>query len=298
MRDSVPRSVARLLPLFVAAWVGAACDVTVGLQGRMVEREKKDFQVSGVPDLTLVTFDGSVEIRAWDRPQVSLEVEKRASSKEALGRIQVNASQSGNRIDVEVRYADQERRHFGFSGNRSAQLIVSVPRQVNIEARTGDGSVSIERVSGRLRLETGDGGIKVTEVNGDLRAHTGDGSMALDRIDGRVDAETGDGTISVSGRLEAVRLQSGDGSVRLRADTGSRMADNWEIHTGDGSVGVELPSSFDAEIDAHADDGSVSVHELEVKGDITKNSVRGQLGGGGRTMRVTSGGGSITISSK
>jgi DUF4097 and DUF4098 domain-containing protein YvlB len=296
MSHPLPASLARLLPLLVTAWVAAACDVTVGMQGRAVERETKDFPVSGVPDLTLVTFDGSIEIRAWDRPEVSIEIEKHASSKEALGQIHVNATQSGNRISVEVRDAEQERRHFGFSGNRSARLIVSVPRQVNIEARSGDGSVAIERVNGRVRLETGDGSIKVTEINGELRAHTGDGSMTLERVDGRVDAETGDGTISVSGRLEAVRLQTGDGSVRLRADSGSRMADTWEIHTGDGSVGLELPASLDADIDAHANDGSVSVHDLDVKGDVTKSAVRGQLGAGGRTMRVTSGGGSITIS--
>ncbi len=297
MTISVPASAARLLPLFAAAWFAVACDVTVGMQGgRMTEREKRDFRVSGVPELTLATFDGSIEIRAWDQPQVSVEIEKQASSKDALGQIQVNASQSGNHIDVEVRYADQERSHFGLSRNRSARLIVSVPRQADIEARSGDGSVSIERINGRVRLETDDGSIKVTEINGDVRAHTGDGSMTLERVDGRVDAETGDGAILVSGRLQGVRLQSGDGSVRLRVDSGSRMADNWEIHTGDGSVGLELPSSFDAEIDAHADDGSVAVHELDVKGDISKNSVRGQIGAGGRTMRITTGGGSITIS--
>ncbi len=289
---------ARLLPLLASASLAAACDVTIGMQGRFTERETKDFQVSGVPDLNLVTFDGSIEVRAWDRSDVSVEVEKHASSKEALGQIQVNASQSGNRITVEVRYPEQERQHFSFSGNRSARLIVSVPRQTNIDAHSGDGSVSIERVNGRVRLDTGDGSIRVTEVNGEVRVHTGDGSMTLARVDGRVDAETGDGTISVSGRFEAVRLKTGDGTVRVRADTGSRMAENWEIDTGDGSVGLELPSSFDAGIDAHSNDGSVAVHDLDVKGDVTmtKSSVRGQIGAGGPTIRVTSGSGSITIS--
>jgi DUF4097 and DUF4098 domain-containing protein YvlB len=287
----------RLLPILAAAWLAAACDVTIGLEsGRFVEREKKDFQVTGTPDLTLSTFDGSVEIRAWDRPEVSVEVEKRGGNKQQVDEIEVKASQSGNRITIDVVSPGHGRTHFGFSSSRSARLIVSVPRQANLDARTGDGSITIERINGRVQLTTGDGSVKVTEVAGELRAHTGDGSIVLDRVDGRVDADTGDGSIALNGKLEGVRLRTGDGSVRLRADTGSRMGDDWDVHTGDGSVTLELPEPFDADIDAHTGDGTIAIQALGVKGDVSKNTVRGQIGSGGHSLRVTSGDGTIRIS--
>jgi len=297
MSISLRACAARLVLVLAAGWLAAGCDVTIGLDSaRFVEREKKDFQVSGTPDLVLSTFDGSIEIRAWDRSEVSVEIEKRGSNKQAVDQIEVKATQSGNRITVEVRYPDQGRPHFGFSASRSARLIVSVPREANVDARTGDGSIAIERISGKVQLNTGDGNVKVTEVTGDLRAHTGDGSITLDRVDGRVDADTGDGSVALNGKLEGVRLRTGDGNVRLRADNGSRMTDDWDIHTGDGSVTLELPDPFDADLDARTGDGGVTVHSVSVKGDVSRHTVRGQIGAGGRTLRVTSGDGAITIS--
>lgn len=297
MNMSISSRVARAGLVLAAGCLAAACDITIDSHSlRYVEREKKEFQVSGAPDVVLSTFDGSVEIRAWDRSEVSVEIEKRGADKRAVDQIEVKAGQSGNRVTVEVRQPDQAARHFGFSVSRSARLIVSVPRESNVDAHTGDGSMTVERVSGKVRLDTGDGSLHASELAGELRAHTGDGSVTLDRVDGRVDADTGDGSVTLNGRLEGVRVKTGDGSVRVRAGGGSRMADDWDIHTGDGSVTLELPEPFDAELDAHTGDGSVSVGSVSVKGEVTKNSVRGQMGTGGRSLRVSSGDGAITIS--
>jgi DUF4097 and DUF4098 domain-containing protein YvlB len=284
--------------VLVAACLAAGCDVTVGLDSaRYLEREKKDFQVSGTPDLVLNTFDGSIEIRSWDRPEVSVEIEKRGANKRAVDEIKVTSAQAGNRITIEVKPPDDRHIRIGFSMSRSARLIVSVPRETNIEARSGDGAISIDRVTGRLQLNTGDGSIKVVDTAGELRVHTGDGTVSLEGADGRLDIETGDGSVALDGKLEALRLRTGDGTVRVRAENGSKMTDDWEIRSGDGSVRLELPEPFDAELDAHSGDGRVSVSDLTVKGEVSRNAVRGQLGAGGRSLRViASGDGSIRIS--
>ena len=54
---------------------------------------------------------------------------------------------------------------WGFNQSASAKLIVSVPQQTNLVARSGDGSIKIERVAGRLELSTGDGSIRASEVD-------------------------------------------------------------------------------------------------------------------------------------
>ena len=298
MHTSVRSLAAPLIAVLASAGLAAGCDVSVGLQSnglRFVEREKKDFQVSGTPDIVLTTFDGAIEIRAWDRSEVSIEIEKRGANKDAVDQIEVKATQSGNRITLEVRQRG-EGTHFGFSVSRSARLVASVPRQANVDAHTGDGTIAIERVAGKLKLDTGDGSVKATEIAGELRVHTGDGSLTLERVDGRIDADTGDGSITLDGRLEGVRVRTGDGSVRVRAGTGSRMADDWDIHTGDGSVTIDVPEPFDADLDAHTGDGGVSVSSLTIKGEVSKNAVRGQIGAGGRSLRVSTGDGGITIS--
>ena len=161
MTTRLASAATRLMPVLAAAWLAAACDVTIGLDAaRFVDREKKDFQVSGTPDLVLSTFDGSIEIRAWDRPEVSVEIEKRGADKRATDQIEVKATQSGNQISVEVRAPEQGRPHIGFNRSRSARLIVSVPIQTNLDARTGDliweyhvGADIAPRVTGCLLVE-------------------------------------------------------------------------------------------------------------------------------------------------
>ena len=38
------------------------------------------------PDLTVITFDGSIEIRPWDKTEVQVVVEKRGRDKEDIDR--------------------------------------------------------------------------------------------------------------------------------------------------------------------------------------------------------------------
>ncbi len=298
MRTTVRSSAAPLAVILASAWLGAGCDVTVGVHSnglRYVERETKDFQVTGTPDVTLSTFDGAIEVRAWDRSEVSIEIEKRGANKEAVAQIAVKATQTGNRITLDVQRPNEG--SFGFStSSLSARVIASVPRQANVEARSNDGALSIERVAGTATLETRDGGVKAIETSGDLRVHTGDGAITLQRVDGRINADTIDGSIALDGRLEGVRLKTSDGSIRVRAGAGSRMTDDWNIETADGSVTIDVPEPFDADLDAHTGDGTVSVGTVGVKGEVSRRSVRGQIGAGGRSLRVATGDGGITIS--
>ena len=76
---------------------------------RYVDRQDKRFTVSGTPDVSLSTFDGSIEIRPWDRSEVLVTVEKHARDKADADAIEVHAEQNGNRIVVEVRRDKSQR---------------------------------------------------------------------------------------------------------------------------------------------------------------------------------------------
>ena len=78
-----------------------------------------------------------------------------------------------------------------------------MPRDGNVAAKSGDGSIRIEHVRGRLELRTGDGSIRATDIGGQLTLATGDGSVTLDDVDGDLDVDTGDGSVSVAGKLGA-----------------------------------------------------------------------------------------------
>ena len=286
---------------FVLAAAGASgCVVSVDSQGQIV-REEKRFSLEGVPDLHLSTFDGSIELRSTDQREVVIEIEKRGATKEDVDALQVTSAQEGNRIDVEVKRPRTETfSGFGFHHSSSARLVVSVPQRADITARTGDGSIRIDGLNGKIDLHTGDGSIRAANLIGDLRLHTGDGSITVERSEGTLDLDTGDGGVDVSGKLTAVKMHSGDGSITYRAEPGTVMTDGWEITTGDGGVALYLPSDFGADVDARTGDGSIAndVHvKSDVEGDRSENrrSLRGRLGSGGKLLRIRTGDGSIRL---
>jgi hypothetical protein len=278
---------------------GGCVDIVGSDFNKYVERVERRYQVSGTPDVAVSTFDGSIEIRAWDKEEVEVVVEKRAASKEAAADILISAEQrDGNRITVNV--TAERASHFGihFHNSRSARLIVSAPAKSNIFAKSGDGAIDITRISGSLELRSGDGSIKGTDLGGEVRAHTGDGAITLEGVSGKLDVDTGDGSVRANGKLTSVRVRSGDGAINVRANGGSAAESDWDITTGDGSVTLELPDGFDAELDAHTGDGGIEMRGItlsNVSGTIGRNSVRGRLGSGGHNVRVRTGDGSISL---
>ena len=288
------------LALMLAAPAASGCVVNVDSQGQIV-REEKRFTVKGVPDLRVATFDGSIEIRSWDSPDVMVEVEKRGPTREAVDALEIKTSQDGNRIELEVKRPRTETfTGFGLHRSASARLIVSLPRRSDLIARTGDGSIRLDNVNGRIELRTGDGSIRASDVSGDMTMNTGDGSVTVDRAEGRLALETGDGGVSVAGRLAAVKMHTGDGSILYRAEPGSTMAEDWDISTGDGTVSLYLSPDFGAEIDAHTGDGAIR-NELDIVGasagadETDRRTVRGRLGSGGKLLRIRTGDGSIRL---
>ncbi len=292
------KSILPLVALAAALPIGLAGCVVVDSQGH-ITREEKRFTVTGPPDLRLTTFDGAIEIRSGEGKTVVVEIEKRGPTREAINELKVETKQDGDRIEVEVKKPSHEVFFFGVGRlSRNAKLIVTMPRDGNVVARSGDGSIRIEHVHGRLELRTGDGSIRATDISGQLTLASGDGSISLDDVAGDLDVETGDGSVSVAGNLAGVKLHTGDGSITFRAAPGSAMKSDWSVTTGDGGVAVYLPSGFGAELDAHTGDGSIrSDLDLATDGDRDKErrTLKGRLGAGGKTLRIRTGDGSIRL---
>jgi hypothetical protein len=303
-------SITRIVPvtlLSAGVLLGAGCRLDVDGQA-YIEREQKRFPVEGaaaVADLDLKTFSGRIEIVSWDRPEVLVEIEKRGEDKEAVSKITVTSDQKASKISVDVRHPGRTTFvGIGHFTSPSARLIVSVPRKCNIIARSGDGSIVLERVEGSIDLRTDDGTIRVLESKGTLLAESRDGSMTLDDVNGHVEARTNDGAVRVSGTPSVLRVRTGDGSVSLRIRDGATMTDDWMVTTNDGSVTVELPKDFNAMIDADpGSDGRVrselALSNVTGAGADTKRRERGamngQLGAGGKLFTLRTGDGTIRL---
>jgi DUF4097 and DUF4098 domain-containing protein YvlB len=293
------KSVLSALAALSAAGTLSAC-VVVDSQAH-ITREEKRFTVSGVPDLTLTTFDGAIEVRsAGDAKTIVVEIEKRGATQEGVDQLRIETKQDGNQITIEVKRPSREIAFFGVGSTPTAKLIVTMPREGNVTAKSGDGSIKIEEVHGRLDLRTGDGSIRGRDIGGQVTVATGDGAVTLDGANGDLDVDTGDGGVAITGTLGTVKLHTGDGAITLRAAAGTRMTGDWSLTTGDGSVSLYLPSDFSAELDARSGDGSIR-NELTAERDSGESSgrhdLRTRLGAGGKTLRIRTSDGSIRLKS-
>jgi len=190
----------------------------------------------------------------------------------------VQEHQTGNSVEIEVRYPHHNV-NFGWSGSgHRVDIVVQMPRQGNVNLRTGDGNVELADLKGTMNL------------------HTGDGSETLDRIDGKLHASTGDGHIRANGRFDELELKTGDGHLDAVAHQGSTMGANWRLQSGDGSVSLELPPDLSADVDLHTGDGHIDLEmPVTAEGKIRPNEIHGKLNGGGSLLTIHTGDGSIHL---
>jgi DUF4097 and DUF4098 domain-containing protein YvlB len=184
-----------------------------------------------------------------------------------------------------------------FGGNhKSLRVEVGVPRDLDLNVRTSDGNVTALGVSGKIQFDTGDGNVTASNIKGDIRIHTGDGHIEGHNFDGSLDADTGDGNLRIDGRFDALALKTGDGSIEAQVGSGSKLANSWNLHSGDGHITLRVPSDLNAMLDAHTGDGSITLDiPIQVSGSLSHSSVRGKLNAGGPTLAISSGDGSIHI---
>ncbi len=239
------------------------------------EEWSKTYNVSGKPDLRIETSDANIRVTTWDQNTIEAKV---ITSRYKIGEggIHVEEHQTGNSVEIEVRYP-----HHNFNiewGQHRVDIVIQMPREGNVNLRSGDGKIELANLKGAMDL------------------HTGDGSEELDAVDGRLHATTGDGHIRATGRFDELELKTGDGHVDVSARKGSTLAANWRLETGDGSVSLELPPDLSADVDLHTSDGHIDLDmPVTAEGKIRTNEIRGKINGGGSLLTIRTGDGSIHL---
>lgn len=254
---------------------------------------EKTYRVGGRPALAVHTDDGSVTVETWNRPAIGVRIVTSGLKIGPRG-LRVSDEANGDRVTIE---AHEPRWSFSIGSTlRSIRVNVSVPRGTDLDIGTGDGSVVLDHTEGPTRIRTGDGSITAQGVKGDLGFQTGDGTIHGTDLEGRLVAETGDGSIRISGSFTKLDVETGDGSIDAAAETGPGPRTGWRFVTGDGSLVLRIPEDFKADLDAHTGDGGISLDfPIEVSGTFTHTTVQGTLNGGGPSLQLKSGNGSIRL---
>jgi hypothetical protein len=299
-----------------AARLGIACATILAAAtlapGARAEEWTKSYSVSGRAQVRVDTNDGAVRIATGESKQVEFRVIYEGY--ELNKNLHIDSRQDGDSVQLNARVTG----HWGFSwgrGRRGPRIEVRMPKDADLQIDTGDGSVETQPIKGHVKIHTGDGSVRVQAIDGDvdidtgdgsitvegakgdIRLHTGDGHIDARNLDGRVDANSGDGHIKIDGRLDALNVKTGDGSIDARVEPGSKLSGGWSIRTGDGSVDMVLPADLQANIDASTNDGHISLGiPVTVEGTFSNSQIHGKMNGGGQSLTIHTGDGSIRLS--
>lgn len=242
----------------------------------------------------------------------------------------ITITHEGNVVTVRA-HGESTGRRWPWHGRTSvdATYTVTVPKSFDADLRTGSGCIAASGLIGTVKAETSGGKLMFEELRGALNGNTSGGSVEVKRCtgpltvstsggaiaaaggSGRIDARTSGGSIAVQdfsgdtnvetsgGRLTLLNIngsiigRTSGGSVR--ATLAAPVPGDVRLETSAGSIEVAIPTSAALQIDAVASAGRVST-ELPISGERTdRESLRGTLNGGGRSLRLRSGAGSIRI---
>jgi len=176
--------------------------------------------------------------------RTTFSVEENRRGRDWLDRLLEVAT--GDRIEVRGR-------DFGGAVEMWADVRIQVPRDGELIAHVGAGSMAARGVRGDLALNVRSGEVQAEDVQGSLVADTGSGEVRVSRVRGELTVDTGSGEVDVQDVAEAenVLVDTGSGSVAvsgikagtLKVDTGSGSVDLadvdvrvLDVDTGSGGV--------------------------------------------------------------
>lgn len=215
--------------LLLAGWLlalGAPPDTTVAL--RRGDR------------VVVQNLSGSVEVQAWDRPELAVEgwgeelvnlgVE-RSGERLLVG----STDRKGRGLDVEVRLRVPPWASLEIRGR---ELDVTVTgTQSDLQVHTVEGTITASRVSGVVTLTTVDGEILVEDATGKVSARSRGEDVTLRRVRGDVEAHSGSGDVVLEEMAaSSLRAETLDGDMRFEGSL-SRSGSYWfSVHDGDADL--------------------------------------------------------------
>lgn len=251
-------------------------------ESRRVEYVSKTFAVNngGVPNIVIETFDGRIAVHRWDKPEVKLTAVKSAQDDYEMRGISLKTDVSKGDILIAADFDKTFSREINFNGQKIlsnsalAEIEVYVPRNVNLQASSGDGDIRLYGISGDLNLATKDGAIEVEKAQGRLRAITDDGQIDIKNFKGEATIVSGDGQINLDGRFTqlAARTKDGEISLALASDVNAFIETNSESVSNKDGLAI-----------------------AETNDDSLRNVRRWRAGNGGETFKLSTEKGSIYL---
>lgn len=238
----------------------------VAAQRDEIEKFEQSYPLSANGRVSVSNINGSIEVVAWDRSEVKLEVTKIANTRDVLADAEIKVDARQDHFSVETDYKDKVWGRDRWEKDRKLEVNykLSVPRTAVLD--------EIETVNGSVNAANFVNVTKISTVNGSVDARNLRGKADLSTVNGTVNADFDE----------------------LAA--GSKV----ELSTVNGQVNLLIPSNANATIKADSVNGGITNDfGLPVrKGEYVGRDLHGRLGTGEVQIKLDSVNGRLAINKK
>ncbi|MDQ6859802.1 MAG: DUF4097 domain-containing protein [Verrucomicrobiota bacterium] len=296
-------------------------------------REQVDAGAGG--NLVVDVGFGTVEITPGSGDKVAIDAHRmidmhdEASEKRFLEEAPIIIHKDGNTVSLSARRSDN--RGWSWHGhiNMDAKFTVHVPKNFNLDLRTGGGNISVDEVKGQLKASTSGGKLKLTKLQGPVDAKTSGGGISVAECEGPLVVKTSGGNITGNGGNGSLDARTSGGSVDVRDFKGdtlvrtsggnlrlenisgkvsgetsgggitaslvSPVPGDVELSSSAGSIVLNVPSDAAINVDARASSGSVSNSLPLTTTRNEREELRGAMNGGGKSVLLRANAGSVSL---
>ena len=222
------------------------------LAGGVVKTENFTYPLTSAGKFSVEEPNGTIAISSWERNEVAIVATKQAENQADLDAIRIDIKQGSDLVEVRTVYSSPG------PHNGSVAYQIVVPKDIaKLVAKTANGSVSTENVSGNVALKSENGAITATNLKG---------SFSLDTTNGSITAVcaslAGDAHLrSTNGSITLVLPRSADALIDAGTTVGRISSDLPASKSSKGIVGETLEARLGA-----------GAHRLEAK--TTNGSIR------------------------
>jgi hypothetical protein len=230
-------------------------------------------KTKGKPKVVVENFSpGSIEVEHGTEGQVTVDLDLRTSED-----LDWNVSQEGDLIRITCRMKSSwSWPSYIFAPRPKADILISVPKETDLELENRAGHVAILGVKGTLSARSSAGTLSVQDCEGTIKTRTKAGSINLKNLNGAVTARSSAGSITFNGTLSET--------------------ENW-FRSSLGSIDITIDARTGLTVEASTNLGTIRcIPELE---DVRYERGRqiGRIGAGKGKLIVETNLGSITIRS-
>lgn len=303
--------------------------------GASEENVNEQLDASAGGNLVVDVAFGTIDVGSGADNSVTIEAHRKietgdpAKEKEYLAEVPIVVRKDGNTVTVRARRTEEKSWSWSGTTNMDARYTIRVPKNFNLDLKTGGGTISANGIVGEVKVATGGGKLRLGQLKGPLDARTSGGSIRLDGCDGALmvktsggeikaqdgggslDAKTSGGSISVhdfkgdtvvktsGGQLTFENVggkmigQTSGGSIT--AALVSPLPGEVDLASSAGSIVLSVPTDAACNVQAHTSVGTVSSDLPFMTTRCERDELKGALNGGGKSINLRSSAGSISI---